>query len=636
MAIRLRRFGSRPVVLAAVGLFVTGSTGLAQSTLAAASSDPLTSGEFAVSARADAWRITVVDPAAPAVPAGQPAVENTPASAQATLDSLGTSAGFASAPYPGDLAASAPGLVNGVGSGSMPPLPDYPFIVASSYPNAPSAEQTNGPYSIRSTSDEDGTRAAAHVAVAYGSPTIGSAQATSSAIRDAAAGMVRAQAGSAILGFSLGPTLTIGEISGHAEIDAEPGKKPVKRSTFSVGSVTIAGVTVGFGNKGIQPGQGTIPGQNLTLLTDQLRQSGIVLTYLPASETDSSVDSAGLAVEVVREFPGRGKVTTTYILGRVRASAQASAVTGGVGTDGSSVLPDTGVPASAAPEVGEASSNAGAPTAPVAPSPVSASLSSSPVDSSSALTGPMPPDPSGAVTPAVQPAAKAQARPGVAGWTTAAANAALWRGSDASGVFLAMIAASLALLVASVLFGGVGVRLLFRSKSPATGGAAAWVLRLPAVVVLGVAVAASLLIQTPAHADDRGNEKPPARAAVVGPTLNMFAWGSGVGGPIMCSLMANSIAGTAAGVKELSAAVSPAVSQFTAQCAANAAEGGKFFGGLNDAVTPAAAINPHLNPLLEAFAQIVEGLGKQFGPSLAPFGPAVVSLGADIRFFKGS
>jgi hypothetical protein len=47
-------------------------------------------------------------------------------------------------------------------------------------------------------------------------------------------------------------------------------------------------------------------------------------------------------------------------------------------------------------------------------------------------------------------------------------------------------------------------------------------------------------------------------------------------------------------------------------------------------------MNPYANPMIDTFASLIEAVGTQFGPAIAPFGPAVVQLGADARYFKGS
>src|SRR5581483_5368297 len=56
-------------------------------------------------------------------------VQGTAPVARAALDSLGTSEALAAGPYPGDLAASLPGTVK---TTSGIPLPDYPFVAATS------------------------------------------------------------------------------------------------------------------------------------------------------------------------------------------------------------------------------------------------------------------------------------------------------------------------------------------------------------------------------------------------------------------------------------------------------------------------------------------------------------------------
>src|SRR5882724_4013701 len=85
-------------------------------------------------ATADGLRLGLLIPGASAVDqiidAGGPV-------AQAVLNSLGTSAGFASQPYPGELVLIGPGL--GATLLGLPQPPSYPFIAASRHPSTPEA-----------------------------------------------------------------------------------------------------------------------------------------------------------------------------------------------------------------------------------------------------------------------------------------------------------------------------------------------------------------------------------------------------------------------------------------------------------------------------------------------------------------
>jgi hypothetical protein len=367
------------IVLMAIGTVAVG-----------AQEDQSSSGSFTVKARADALSIEVVDTATPVAPGGQ-AVYGSPATAQAVFTSLGESTAFASSPYPGDFVASLPPTVNGISGGNFPPLPSYPFIVATSYPSAQSAEQTNGPYGIVAHSTEGGSDADAHVGLAYGSPNVAVAQGKARALRDGAAGTLTAEATSSIDAFAVGPLLRIGEVSGYAKLIAKPGEKPTKETRFSAGSVTVLGVTVGLTSKGIVPGQGTPPGLDLSALTSQLAAQGVTLQYLPSTETDFGVTSASLLVRIHQTPPNQQPATVTLTLGGVTAQVEPRAggsgdAAGAVdvpmsGDDGSSVAgAQIGGPTDLAPSLGTV------PLTPGRPAPAGA-VSGAPVAATRQLVG---------------------------------------------------------------------------------------------------------------------------------------------------------------------------------------------------------------------------------------------------------
>ena len=72
--------------------------------------------------------------------------------AQATVDSLGESSGFASYPYPGGTFLAGPGTLAGFAGQGLPPFLAYPFIVSSSYPGQPESKADPPGYQLASTS----------------------------------------------------------------------------------------------------------------------------------------------------------------------------------------------------------------------------------------------------------------------------------------------------------------------------------------------------------------------------------------------------------------------------------------------------------------------------------------------------
>ena len=244
---------------------------------------PLASGAdqtvtFTVAARADAMSVEAVDAQAPVVPGGQVFFAS-PSSTQALVDSVGTSAGFASAPYPGDTAATGAGTVSGF---TGTPVPAYPFYVTSSWPTAPSAANASGPFSVESKSSAADTVARAHVQFPPGDANAAAftSEAASTAGRQAGSGALVAEATTLVQGLSVGPDLAIGTIAARARLSGAPGAKPAKETSFSVGTITFAGATFGLTDKGFQP-VGAIP---TVAPTDELKAQGITLRFLPARD----------------------------------------------------------------------------------------------------------------------------------------------------------------------------------------------------------------------------------------------------------------------------------------------------------------------------------------------------------------
>src|SRR4029077_2774433 len=64
--------------------------------------------------------------------------------AQAQVDSIGTSQAFATNLYPSTAVLSVPGLIPLATGGKSLPLPDYPLQVSSHYPDVPSSSRGAG------------------------------------------------------------------------------------------------------------------------------------------------------------------------------------------------------------------------------------------------------------------------------------------------------------------------------------------------------------------------------------------------------------------------------------------------------------------------------------------------------------
>jgi hypothetical protein len=290
---------------------------------------------FALRARADALGIELVAKDAPVVSIGGGQVTFlTPASAQAELDALGSSRGFASAPYPGELIVSLPGTVNGVGAGTFPPLPSYPFYASSSHPTSPEAFEEVGPYHLRATSGSDASEADARIGISTTPPKVSSASGHAK-VSVTPSDQLVAESEAEIAPFTVADVLTVGEIRSTARVEydaTKPGSAPVKTSSLAIGTMSVAGVQVGITAKGLEVAGSAVP-IDPSALTSVLAAAGVQVEYVPAVETEASVTSASLRITLTKNLPTAGDTTVRYVLGQASATADPGAALGGATGD---------------------------------------------------------------------------------------------------------------------------------------------------------------------------------------------------------------------------------------------------------------------------------------------------------------
>jgi hypothetical protein len=309
-------------------------------------------------ASADAARFGLLVPGASAVDqiidAGGPV-------AQAVLNSLGTSAGFASQPYPGELALIGPGL--GATLLGLPQPPSYPFIAASRHPSSPEAHvEPTAFYRLFSKSDQIASSAEArsgHTAP-DGSSNGGFSQAGASVVREGT--RVTAEASNRAEALTAGP-LRLGAVVSRAKVGRLAGQDAERQSALEVTGASIGGQAVGFSEEGL-----VLPGTNAPLpssdpLLSVLQQARVKVSYLKAEVTPDGVIAPGLQIVTVETLPGADRtVTVSITLGRAAASVEAS------GEEIAFPAEETGPEATPTEVGGEAA--APAEVAPAAPIPV--------------------------------------------------------------------------------------------------------------------------------------------------------------------------------------------------------------------------------------------------------------------------
>jgi len=251
--------------------------------------------------------------------------------AQSTVDGLRNSTAFASNPYPGALVVEGPGLF--AGFTGLPSPGSYPFYVSSSFPTATDSNFSQPNYNLSAKSAEQSSEAVASAGGSTAGSSLGAAAAKAASKRDAASGVVSAEAISTADVVNLsGGALRIGSVKATASVSRTPGGGPVRSSSLSVDGVSVAGQSVGFSDKGLVLAGSTTPIPQDNPLTAVLEQAKISVHYLQPITTPDGVVSAGVAITQQQQVPQGPSVIVTYTFGQ--AVAHASAVSGGLSAGG--------------------------------------------------------------------------------------------------------------------------------------------------------------------------------------------------------------------------------------------------------------------------------------------------------------
>jgi hypothetical protein len=268
-------------------------------------------------ARADAFRVAVNTTGTTA----SEVTDTSGPSAQAEVDSLGTSVGFAALPYPGDTAATSPGLVLSIVGPQLglpsTPVPAYPLVARSQYPGQPQGRVSEGLVTLTAKSAEQSSEGhAAGAGADSGGNALGKATADAVVNVDDT-GRVKVNSATAVESLTIGGVLRVGSLSAGAQAESPPGGKPTMKSTFSASGMTIAGAAVGISDKGLVLAGTDQPLPDGSALAKTLASAGIEVTYVAPVTGDTFVQSAGIEIRTTQGTSP--SVTVTYSLGRARA-----------------------------------------------------------------------------------------------------------------------------------------------------------------------------------------------------------------------------------------------------------------------------------------------------------------------------
>ena len=240
--------------------------------------------------------------------------------AQARIDSVGGSNGFASAPYPGQTVITGPGTF-AIATGIQIPG-NYPWYTASAYPAKPTNNVDQGLVVLDTKSDPQ----ASHSNARLGAPEGSGRTVADAAVSRADDGTVTAAATTYADLVKVGP-VTISGLTSKATVVRKPGGGPQRSSSLAVGSFTIGDTAVTAGPDGLVIAGTKIPAQSVPGVADALAKANVHIDTVKAADTDDGVVAPGLRITTTQPVPGAGVPgTVTYTLGQAVALATAGSV----------------------------------------------------------------------------------------------------------------------------------------------------------------------------------------------------------------------------------------------------------------------------------------------------------------------
>jgi hypothetical protein len=250
-----------------------------------------------------------------------------PGSSQATLNQFSGTA-FASSPYPGDLVAALPSTVNGLGAGVLPPVPAYPFYVATDSSTVDDREEV-GPYFLAAHTDENRSTGESRIGLSTFSPEIVSITSKAEVTRNPDTGVLQSHATTRTAPLRINDLIAVGEIRTDATFTFDPTNPDsgTKTSRISAGSITVAGIELGITDKGLTLAGDVLVPLDLSVLTSLLANAGVQFEFVPAIETERSITSAAVILTYRETFPAPLLDTTVQVvLGRSSATLATSTV----------------------------------------------------------------------------------------------------------------------------------------------------------------------------------------------------------------------------------------------------------------------------------------------------------------------
>lgn len=296
-----------------------------------------TTTSFSGVAAADAVRITT---SAPGFLVVEDFIDGGGPTAQAAVSDVEGNRGFASVPYPGELAIAGPGLF-AIATGQQFPA-HYPFHVASAHPTTPKNEYEAPGLSMKTESDAASSSAAARFGPADEGDG-GGARSTAKVVRGAD-GMTSEATGVAHA-LKVGPVEILGFVS-TAKVHRAPSGKPQRSSSMQFSAMKIGETAVGVRDGQFVVAGTTVPLDGFAPVQKALADAGVSVEMVKPTDTDDGVVSPGIQITRQQEAAAAGTtMVVRYTLGRSLAAAKIEAGAS-PGLDlGGTPAPDFGAPA---------------------------------------------------------------------------------------------------------------------------------------------------------------------------------------------------------------------------------------------------------------------------------------------------
>ena len=240
--------------------------------------------------------------------------------AEAQLDSLGTSQGFASFPYPGETAVSLTGLA-GILTGLS--LPSYPLIVNSSYPTTDQDAIDQPAYHLHAQSGQSSSSSLAQLGETTQSGSVAGGALSTASVTAESGGSVVSKAETQI-GLTIG-AISLTGLDATAQVTQAADGTITKTSSLQIAHLTVAGLPIGITDQGLEIGSTKVPIGGIDAVTKLFSIPGTQIQFIPQQSTADSVTSAALQIITSQKIPSINQTAdVTLTVGNVVASANGS------------------------------------------------------------------------------------------------------------------------------------------------------------------------------------------------------------------------------------------------------------------------------------------------------------------------